>query len=76
MNASQLQDQLVSALIRKAGGTKRQWRLALGPVRLYDLATHPVCNWSVSPSGSVEENEAIERLLDDFRLDHPLIVAG
>jgi len=73
MTASELQDLLITTLVRKAGGTRRQWRIAIGPVRLLDAATHPHCNWSVAPSGSNAEISAIERLLDDVRLTHPIV---
>jgi hypothetical protein len=75
MTPIELQDLLITALVRKAGGTRRQWRMALGPVRLHDRATHPHCNWSVAPSGSTREIAEIERLLDDIRLSHPLVAA-
>jgi hypothetical protein len=35
MTAGELQDLLVTALVRKAGGSKRDWRAALGPIRVY-----------------------------------------
>jgi len=73
MTAGELQDLLVTALVRQMGGSKRDWRAALGPVRVYSAATHPHCNWSVAPSGSAGENAIIERLLDDFRGKHPLV---
>lgn len=76
MNASELQDMLVAALVRKLGGTQRRWRMAIGPVRLHDRATHSHCNWSVAPSGSHREIGAIERLLDDIRLSHPFVEPG
>ncbi|MCE7794965.1 hypothetical protein LWE61_00185 [Sphingobium sufflavum] len=76
MTVSQILDLLIAALIRKAGGSRRRWRQAIGPVRLYDPATHPHCNWSVAPVGNAQENALIERLLDDVRLDHPLVVKG
>ena len=76
MTAGDLQELLVATLVRKFGGTRRQWRMAIGPVRLHDLATHPHCNWSVAPSGSAREIAEIERLLDDVRLSHPLIGKG
>lgn len=74
--ASQLQDMIVARLSRLHGGTARRWRLAVGPVRVYDPATHGPCNWSVAPGGSTIENAAIERLLDSFRLEHPMAVFG
>ena len=73
MTASELQEMLVATLVRKAGGTRRQWRMAIGPVRLHALATHPHCNWSVAPSGGSREIAEIERLLDDVRLSHPFV---
>ena len=76
MKASELQDLLVSTLVRRVGGTRRQWRIAVGPVRVLDRAVHPHCNWLVSPSGSNGEISAIERLLDDVRLSHPFVTAG
>jgi hypothetical protein len=76
MTSSELQHLLVNALVRKAGGTQRRWRMALGPVRLHDRATHPHCNWSVAPSGSHQEIAEIERLLDDIRLRFPVVAAG
>lgn len=73
MTASELQDIIVAALVRSAGGTQRRWRIALGPIRVHDIATHPHCNWSVTPSGGRRENGEIENLLDRLRLAHPLI---
>lgn len=73
MTAADLQDRLVAQLLRQWGGTKRRWRTAIGPVRLYDPATHPHCNWAITPAGTPGENEAIERALDDLRAAHPLL---
>jgi hypothetical protein len=76
MTASQILDRLIADLMRRAGGSKRAWRLAIGPVRVYDPGTHPHCNWSVSPSGSFTQNAEIERVLDELRLAHPVVRAG
>lgn len=76
MTASQILDLLIATLLRRSGGNKRAWRLAIGPVQIHDAATHPHCNWSVSPSGSFAQNSAIERVLDDLRLTHPIVRAG
>ena len=73
MTADQLIDVLVARLIRDKGGTKHQWRKRVGPVQLYSLATHPHCNWAVNPVGTRTETEAIERLIDDLRISHPII---
>ena len=75
MTASDLQDHLVATLVRRCGGTQRGWRLALGRVRLYDVATHPHCNWAIDPTGDAREVAAIEALIDEVRLSHPLLAA-
>ena len=64
---------IVATLARKVGGSTRRWRLAVGPIRVHDPATHPHCNWSVSPSGDARDIAAIEHLLDELRLSHPLV---
>ena len=73
MTPNELQDMLISTLVRRVGGSRRQWRMAVGPIRLHDRATHSHCNWSVAPSGGAGEIAAIERLLDDVRLSHPFV---
>lgn len=76
MRERQLQDLIVTTLVRENGGTARAWRMAVGPIKLYDVATHPHCNWSASPRGTVGENAAIEGVLDDLRGGHPVIMPG
>ncbi|TZG25824.1 hypothetical protein [Sphingomonas montanisoli] len=73
MTATQLQTLLIRLLVRAHGGDIRSWRQALGPVRRYDVATHPHCNWAVAPSGSARQNGAIEDLCDQVRGEHPII---
>jgi len=63
-------------LVRRAGGTQRRWRLVIGQVRLHDVATHPHCNWSVTPTGSAREVDEVERLLDEVRTAYPIVRAG
>ena len=75
MTVGELQDLIVKRLARASGGTQRHWRIVLGPVRLHDASTHPHCNWSVDPAGSAGEIAAVERLLDQIRLDHPIVAA-
>ena len=75
MTVHQLQALLVTRLLRAHGGAGRGWRPALGQIRLYDVATHPHCNWAVYPSGSVGENAAIESLCDSVRAEYPIIGA-
>ncbi len=71
-----LRDLLVRRLTAATGGPAQRWRKAIGAVRVYPLATHPHCNWSVAPSGSPHEVDAIERLLDVVRGEHPHVDAG
>ena len=75
MTASELQHLLIARLIRKAGGTTRLWRIAIGPVLIRDASTHSHCNWEVRPSGTTRDVAEIERLLDSVRLDHPIVTA-
>ncbi|UYY59474.1 hypothetical protein [Sphingomonas sp. S2-65] len=76
MTASDLQDLLTATLLRHYGGSRRRWKTVLGPVRVYDPATHAHCNWSAAPSGSVAEVAAIEALLDRVRGEHPIVSEG
>jgi hypothetical protein len=76
MTSAMLHDLFLSTLVKLAGGNRRRWRLVLGEIRLYDPATHPHCNWSVTPTGAAGENDTIERIADDLRLRHPIVTAG
>ena len=73
MLPGQLETLLINQLVRDHGGSKLRWRKALGPIRLHDIATHPHCNWSVAPSGTIGQNRAIEELCDDVRGEHPIV---
>lgn len=72
MTAADLSDMLTTALTRKHGGSQRRWRAVLGTIRVHDPRTHPHCNWSAAPSGTAAEIDAVEELLDDVRLRHPM----
>lgn len=74
MTSADLIDRFLAALVREVGGTRRRWRLVLGVVRLHDVATHPHCNWSIAPTGGIEEVAEVERVADELRLRHPLVV--
>lgn len=73
MNAADLTDQFLAILLREVGGTRRRWRNVIGPVKRYSPATHPHCNWSITPGGEADENSAIERVADRLREKHPII---
>ncbi|HXH15482.1 MAG TPA: hypothetical protein VNJ10_05065 [Sphingomonas sp.] len=76
MTASELQSLFVTDLVRHNSGDRRRWRLIVGDVRVYSIATHAHCNWAVTPSGSASENDAVERLADRLRADHPIVDGG
>jgi len=73
VTADRLLDQMIARLLRDHGGAKHRWRRSIGPVRVYSLATHAHCNWSISPTGDYSEITAIERLCDDMRMTHAII---
>lgn len=73
MTTAELQDLFLSTLVKEVGGNRRRWRLALGAVKLYPVATHPHCNWSVTPSGGEAEIAAVERIADDLRVRYPIV---
>jgi len=73
LTASELRDRLVTVLTRDHLGDRRRWRMAVGKVRVYSTDTHAHCNWSVTPSGSAEDIDRIETLVDRFREEFPII---
>lgn len=75
-HASDLEQLLVARLVRAKGGNAQSWRRALGKVIVRDPAIYAHCNWEVRPSGSDTQRAAIERLLDDVRLDRPIVMPG
>jgi hypothetical protein len=76
MTASDLEQLLITRLIRERGGTSQTWRRALGKVIVRDTKTHAHCNWDFRLSGTDAQRAAIERLLDDVRLEHSIVADG
>lgn len=76
MTASDLEHLLIARLIRERGGTSQSWRRALGKLIVRDITTHTHCNWDVRLSGTDAQRAAIERLLDDVRLEYSIVTAG
>lgn len=76
MTASDLECLLIARLVRERGGTSQTWRRALGKIIVRDTKTHPHCNWEVRPSGTEGQCAAIERLLDDVRLEYSIVAVG
>jgi hypothetical protein len=73
MTGADLIDLFLTRLLRAHGGTRRRWKQVLGDVRVYDVATHPHCNWSLTPAGEAGEIAAVERIADRVRGEHPVI---
>lgn len=76
MDAADIEELLIGRLIRERGGTSQTWQRALGKVIVRDMGTHAHCNWDVRVSGTDAQRAAIERLLDDVRLEHPILKVG
>jgi len=76
MTASDLEQLLIARLIRERGGNSQTWQRALGKVIVRDISTHTHCNWEVRPNGTDAQCAAIERLLDDVRLEHSIVAAS
>lgn len=75
MTSYDLEQLLISRLVREKGGTSQNWRRALGKVIVRNADAHAHCNWDVRTSGTSSQNATIERLLDDMRLEHPIVTA-
>ena len=73
MTSGELHDLFLSTLVREAGGTRRQWRLVVGDVKLYPVETHPQGNWTVTPSGSAAATGEVERIADMLRALNPIV---
>lgn len=73
LTVDQLKDLLLARLVRDHGGIRREWRKRVGEVRLYSVSTHPHCNWAIDAVGTRAQVEAIETLIDDLRLRHPIL---
>lgn len=76
MTGSDLQQLLVTRLVKTHGGTRQRWRQAIGDVRVYPPDTHPQCNWDVRPTGRAADVDAINDLVDELRLRHSRATAG
>jgi hypothetical protein len=76
MTGFDFEELLIARLVRERGGTSQTWQRALGKVIVRDPDTHAHCNWDVRPSGTNTERAAIERLLDDVRLEYPILAVG
>lgn len=76
MTASDLEQLLIERLVRERGGTSQTWQRSLGEVIVRDAKTHAHCNWDIRPSGTDGQRAAIERLVDDVRLEHSIVAPG
>jgi len=76
MTASDLEQLLIARLVRERGGTSQSWRRALGKTIVRDPSIHSHCNWELRPNGTDAQVAAIEKLLDEVRLEHSIVSAG
>jgi hypothetical protein len=76
MTAYDLELLIIARLVRERGGTSQVWRRALGQLIVLERSTHGHCNWDVRTNGTDTQNAAIERLLDDVRLEFPIVAAS
>ncbi|HEX8484069.1 hypothetical protein [Sphingomonas sp.] len=75
MTRGDLEQLIVTQLVRDHGGTRQRWRRAVGTVKLYPVATHPHCNWDVRSSGTRSEIDAVEKMVDSLRARHAIVAA-
>ncbi|MDF7776615.1 hypothetical protein P1X14_15265 [Sphingomonas sp. AOB5] len=73
MTSGDLIDLFLATLLRNHGGQRHRWRTVLGEVKLYSVETHGHCNWSITPIGSAGQIEAVERIADRLRIEHPIV---
>lgn len=73
MKTADLLDLLITRLAKASGKSRGHWRRVLGPMKVYARETHPSCNWSVEPSGSVGDVATAQDLLDGVRAEHPFV---
>lgn len=75
MTASDLEHLLITRLIRERGGKAQTCQRSLGKIIVHDTKTHAHCNWDVRLDGTDAQRAAIERLLDDVRLEYSIVAA-
>lgn len=73
MKTADLLDLLITRLARATGKSRAHWRRVLGPAKLYPRETHPSCNWSVEPIGSVSDVATAQDMLDGVRAEYPFL---
>ena len=56
-----------------AGGTKAAWLKRIGEVEQVPTWRHVTHNWHVSPTGSADQREVIERAIQVVRAEHPYV---
>jgi hypothetical protein len=70
-SATAVQALVTHFLTVAAGGSQAKWRNLIGEVIVLPLARHPEGNWRVSPIGTAEERDAIERAAAIVAASHP-----
>ena len=73
MKATDLRDLIIRQVARNNGGGTVRWRKTLGDLRVYPRTTHAHCNWDARPTGPPQDVAAIEKVVDEIRLQHPFV---
>jgi hypothetical protein len=76
MKATELRELMVELLTGAAGGEETRWRECIGPVSWHPLGNRPASNWTIEPTGSSREREAIEHAARLLRAEHPYVDRG
>lgn len=71
MTAIEMRELIATRLVRAEGGTRQQWRRAIGEIKVYAMETHPHCNWDARPTGEVSEVQAVNDAVDHIRMTRP-----
>lgn len=73
LTPDQLRDLLATLLEGAAGGERDAWLRAIGPIEKLPTHLNLHCNWSVNPSGSTGERDAIAEAVRLVRAEHPYV---
>ena len=73
LDASELRRLLATILAGAVGESEAAWTKRIGDVAILPIVFNPHCNWSVSPSGTAEQRDAIGKAVELVRTEHPYI---
>jgi hypothetical protein len=71
MKPTEIRDLIVHLLAGATGRPEKHWRKVVGEVEALPLVFNIKGNWRVSPSGSADDVEAVEKAIELVRSEHP-----